>query len=387
MNQQTNPTPQDTPKTDDSILDDLTLSKPAIKKRPMLLLSLIALLILAIIGLIAFGLLKSYTPNSPSPTNSQTHQPPTLLQKAKNKIAPTPPITLQGYVEAETINISTKLPSRVATIYVKQGQTVKKDTPLVKLISPEIEAKKQQANAMLQSALALQSSAERGTREENVETLYANWQSAKAQAELAKQTYERGEYLYQEGVISRQRRDEMQAAHLSSSQIAQGAHQQYLKAKRGRTNEQKSTADAQVKIAKAAVAEAAALDAETLLVAPKDGMVSKIYAKPSELVMPAIPMMSLLDSHQFVSLTISEEQYAHLYQQSVLTGFIPALNQTANFSLEHIEAEGEFATIKNTRQTGGYDVRSFKIHLIPTKKITDLKVGMSVIFELPTQTP
>ena len=65
---------------------------------------------------------------------------------------------------------------------------------------------------MLQSALAFQSSTDRGTRQENVDTLYANWQSAKAQATLAEESYRRGEYLYQEGVISRQRRDEMRAA-------------------------------------------------------------------------------------------------------------------------------------------------------------------------------
>ena len=93
----------------------------------------------------------------------------------------------------------------------------------------KLTPKKQQAAAMLQSALAFQSSTDRGTRQENVDTLYANWQSAKAQATLAEESHRRGEYLYQEGVISRQRRDEMRAAKQSSAQIAQAAQQQYLK--------------------------------------------------------------------------------------------------------------------------------------------------------------
>lgn len=42
------------------------------------------------------------------------------------------------------------------------------------LTSPEIQAKKQQALAALQSAQALQSTAERGSQQENIETLYAN---------------------------------------------------------------------------------------------------------------------------------------------------------------------------------------------------------------------
>lgn len=356
-----------------------TLPKPTLTKKRSPLLWLIALLALVAWSLIVFGLTKSYTtPSTPVPSHTKSTG---LIDTVKNTIRQQPPITLQGRVEAPTVNVSTKLPSRVLRIHVKEGQAVKKGDTLIELVSPEIQAKKEQAAAMLQSALAAQSAANRGAREENVETLYAHWQSAQAQANLAKETYQRGEYLYQEGVISRQRRDEMQAAHLSSAQLASAAHQQYLKAKRGRTNEHKSAADAQVKIAKAAVAEANALESETTLYAPIDGNVAHIYAKGSELVMPAVPVLSLLDNQRVVSLTVSEDQYANIYQKSTLTGFIPALKQQADFHISHIDSEGEFATIKNTRQTGGYDVHSFKITLTPSAPIKDLKVGMSVVFE------
>ena len=86
-------------------------------------------------------------------------------------------IELQGRVEAETVQVATKVPSRIEKIYVQEGDNVKKGQALVKLLSPEIEAKKQQALATLQSALALQSTAERGSQEENIASLYANWQS------------------------------------------------------------------------------------------------------------------------------------------------------------------------------------------------------------------
>ncbi len=41
----------------------------------------------------------------------------------------------------------------------------------------------------------------------------------KAQANLAKTTYQRGENLYRQGVISRQRRDEMLAAQTSAQEL------------------------------------------------------------------------------------------------------------------------------------------------------------------------
>ncbi len=318
---------------------------------------IISVVIIALLGLIIFGLWKSYQPK---------------------------PIELQGRVEAETIHVSTKVPSRIEEIYVQEGQKISKGQPLVRLVSPEIEAKKQQALATLQSALAFQSTVDRGSQQENIDTLYANWQSTKAQANLAKTTYQRGENLYRQGVISRQRRDEMLAAQTSAQELSEASYQQYARAKRGSTSQQKSTADAQVEIAKAAVAEAKALEEETRLLSPISGTVSKTYGKPSELVAMGVPVVSILeDDDLWVSLNVGENQYASVYKNKILEGFIPALNQNVNFKIKNIDAEGEFATIKTTRQTGGYDIRSFKLHLVPEENpVKDLKVGMSVLFKI-----
>ncbi|WP_205666511.1 HlyD family secretion protein [Acinetobacter sp. ANC 4973] len=314
------------------------------------------MLLILLLGLIAFGLWKSYQPKE---------------------------IELQGRVEADTIHVSTKVPSRIEEIYVHDGQKVSKDQELIRLFSPEVDAKKQQALGVLQSALALQSTAERGSQQENIDTLYANWQSLKAQQALAQTTYQRGANLFKEGVISRQRRDEMQAAALSASQLTEAAYQQYARAKRGSTPQQISSADAQVQIAQAAVAEANALAAETKLRSPIDGTVSKTYGKVSELVAMGVPLVSIIqDDDLWVSVNVREDLYAQIYKTKSIDGFIPALNQTATFKIKNIEAEGEFATIKTTRQTGGYDIRSFKIHLAPVQPITDLKVGMSVLFKI-----
>lgn len=313
------------------------------------------LLLILLLSLIGFGLWKSYQPQQ---------------------------IELQGRVEAETIYVSTKVPSRIEELYVHEGQVVKQNQPLVRLWSPEVSAKKQQALASLQSALAFQSTATRGSQQENIDSLYANWQALKAQEALANTTLQRSTNLFQEGVISRQRRDEIQAAATSASQMTEAAYQQYARAKRGSTPEQKSTADAQVEIAKAAVAEANALEAETQLNAPVDGVVSKTYGKVSELIAMGVPVVSIIQNDVWVSLTVREDQYASIYQLKQLQGYIPALDQYMLFNIKNIDAEGEFATIKTTRQTGGYDIRSFKVHLVPATPNPNLKVGMSVLFKL-----
>lgn len=325
------------------------------RKKSIIKIILLMLLIL-LLCLIGYGLWKGYQPKE---------------------------LEIQGRVEADTIHISTKVPSRIDEIYVEEGQAVKKGQALVRLHSPEVQSKKQQAYAGLQTALALQSTADRGSEQENIDALYANWQSVKAQEQFAAATLRRGSNLYKEGVISRQSRDEMQAAATSSSQMAEAAYQQYARAKRGSTSEQKSSADAQVDMARASVAEVNALEEETQLLAPISGTISKTYGKVSELVSAGVPVVSLIDDQNlWVSLNIREDQYAGVYQAKTLEGYVPALNKNISFSIKNIDAEGEFATIKNTRQTGGYDIRSFKLHLVPVGHVAELKSGMSVLFKV-----
>lgn len=324
------------------------------KKSKAKIIGLIVLILL--LGLIAFGLWKAYLPQ---------------------------PIELQGRVEAETVHISTKVPSRIEEFYVTEGQSIKKGQALVRFVSPELEAKKEQAQAALQSATAFHSTIYRGAQQENIDTLYANWQAMKTQAELAATTYKRGENLYQQGVISRQRRDEMLAAKNSAREAAEAAYQQYARAKRGSTEQQKSTADAQVAMAQAAVKEANALTEETKLYSPTDGTISKTYGKPTELVATGVPVVSIIEDHDlWISLNVREDMYSSVYKTKTLEGYIPALDRKTTFKVKSIDAEGDFATIKTTRQTGGYDIRSFKFHLAPEQSIPDLKVGMSVLFKI-----
>lgn len=350
-------TAEDTPKKVNTNTDAETKNSSVQSRNKSALIKLvIGIVLVLLLALIAFGLWKSYQPKQ---------------------------VELQGRVEAETIHISTKVPSRIEEIYVHDGEKVQAGQALVRLTSPEVDAKKQQALAALQSAQALQSTAERGSQQENIDSLYANWQSLKAQQQLAQTTYQRGQNLYKEGVISRQRRDEMQAAAVSAAQMTEASYQQYARAKRGSTPQQQSSADAQVKIAQAALAEANALEAETKLFAPSNGTISKTYGKVSELVAMGVPVVSLIqDDSLWISLNVREDQYAQVYQLKTMQGFIPALNKSAEFKIDHIEAEGEFATIKTTRQTGGYDIRSFKVQLKPAQPIADLKVGMSVLFKI-----
>lgn len=298
------------------------------------------------------------------------------------KPTPTP---LQGMVDTDTIDITTKVPSRIERLMVGEGDAVKAGQVLAVLSSPEVEAKTQQAQGTLNGAQALLSLAQNGARGEDIRSLEAVWRSAQSAADLADVTARRADALFAQGVIAAQRRDEADAARASAAQSAEAAHQQYLKARRGVRPEDKRLAQSQVQVAQAGVGEARALQAETQLIAPSDGEISKRFSTPGELVLPGIPVFTMIDTTAlWVSVNVREDQYHGLRMGQVIRGDVPALDRkAAAFRISYISPQGDFATWRATRQSRGYDVRSFEVRARPVGGVEGLRPGMSVLFGWP----
>ncbi|PID69659.1 MAG: hemolysin secretion protein D, partial [Flavobacteriales bacterium] len=118
---------------------------------------------------------------------------------------------LQGQVEAKQINVAPKVAGRVKTIYVEEGEDVKKGQLLLELESTEIDAKMAQAQAAKSAAQAQANKAQAGARIEQIQGAYNLWQQAKAAAELAEKTYTRVQNLYNDKVVPAQKKDEAYA--------------------------------------------------------------------------------------------------------------------------------------------------------------------------------
>lgn len=60
---------------------------------------------------------------------------------------------------------------------------------------------------------------------------------------------------------------------------------------------------------------------------------------------------------------------------------IPALgNKSIKANVGYIAPMGDFATLKATRATGDFDLKTFEVRLYPTTKIEGLRPGMSVLW-------
>jgi len=295
------------------------------------------------------------------------------------------PDQLQGMVDADEVNVATKALARVERLIAEEGQAVKPGMLLATLSSPEIAAGQQQARGVLAGAKAVEAMADKGARAEDIASLRSVWLAAQSAATLAATTARRADNLYAEGVIATQRRDEAHAARDASAQQAAAARQQYLKALSGVREEEKQVARAQVSVAAAGVSTANALEAETRLIAPVGGEIARRLAEPGEIVGPAVPVYQIVDiDHPWVSLNVREDRYKGFGEGRVIRGAIPALGRhDVPFRVYFISPQGDFATWRATRQSSGFDIRSFEVRLRPVSPVPGLRPGMSVLFAWP----
>lgn len=89
------------------------------------------------------------------------------------------PLVLQGQAEATEIRISGKLPGRIDTFLVQEGDWVRQGDTLVVINSPEIHAKYQQVNALEQVAVQQNKKIDAGTRRQIVATALQLWNKTK----------------------------------------------------------------------------------------------------------------------------------------------------------------------------------------------------------------
>ena len=165
--------------------------------------------------------------------------------------------TVQGQIEGTSVRVSGKLPGRLVEVYVEEGQMVHAGDTLAHIHSSLADAKLLQAQSMATAASAQSQKAEGGTRVEIINTAYNLWQQALAAQQISKKTYDRMQNLFNEGVISEQKRDEAFALYNASKAQADAAHSQYEMAKRGAQNEDKVAARAMKDVAKGGVEDGA----------------------------------------------------------------------------------------------------------------------------------
>lgn len=290
---------------------------------------------------------------------------------------------IEGQVEGTTVRISGKLPGRVVEFFVEEGDSVHAGDTLVHIHSSVADAQLTQAEAMQEVAKAQNRKVDAGTRSQIIQAAYDMLQQAKAAVSITEKTYRRMENLYNEGVMSEQKRDEAKAAYDAAVAAKNAAESQYSLAKAGAQKEDKESTAALVSAAGGSVAQVQAVLDDSYLTAPFDGTIDQIYPEEGELVALGAPIMSLLrNDKRWITFNVREELLNDMTMGQKIKVMIPALDRKEiEAEIYYIRDMGSYATWHSTKATGSWDSRTFEIKARPTEVVKGLRPGMSIVYE------
>jgi len=292
------------------------------------------------------------------------------------------PDIIQGQVEVTEYRVSSKVPGRILELRVSEGDYVKAGDTLAILDAPEVRAKMEQARSAESAAAALELKAQNGARKEQIQGAYSVLQQAKAGYEIAEKSYQRIQRLYDEGVMSAQKRDEVYANYKAMEAQMKAAQSQYDMAVNGARMEDKLAAAAQVGRAKGAVQEVNSYIHETVQIAQKEGEVANIYPKVGELVGTGSPIMSIaVMDDMWGTFNVREDQLNGMKVGSEFSAFVPAFNKEIKMKVYYLKDQGSYAVWKATKANGQYDLKTFEVKARPVEKLDGLRPGMSLIIK------
>ena len=290
------------------------------------------------------------------------------------------PEEIQGQVDCREYNVSSKIPGRIARLYVDEGDYIHVGDTLAVLEAPEIDAQQRAAQAAEGAAQAISEMTDNGSRKEQIRAAAELLRQAQAARTIAYKSYQRVKSLYEAGVASAQKCDEARAAFDAATAQVGAARSQYEMAVNGSRQEEKRAAADQARAAKSGVDVVKSLRKETVQIAAVEGEVDKIYAHTGELVGNGSPIMTvnLLDD-VWGKFNIREDRLEGIRPGSVITAYSPAFKKEYRLKVYYMKGEDEYATWKSTKADKDYDLKTFEIRARPLERNKDLRPGMLLI--------
>ena len=290
------------------------------------------------------------------------------------------PEVIQGQVEVSEYRVSSKVTGRILEIRVKEGDYVKVGDTLAILDAPEVRAKMEQARSAESAAAAQDEMARNGARQEQVRGAYQLMQQAKAGLEIAEKSYQRVQRLFDEGVMTAQKRDEAYAQYKVMEAQFKAAESQYEMVRNGARREEKMAAAAMVGRAQGAVQEVSSYISETVQTAQVEGEVMDIYPKQGELIGAGSPIMTIaVMQDMWGTFNVREDQLNGLEVGTTFTTFVPAFNKTIQMKVYYMKDQGSYAVWKATKASGQYDLKTFEVKARPVEAMEGLRPGMSLV--------
>ena len=291
---------------------------------------------------------------------------------------------ISGTAETRHIDVASKIPGRIDSVFISEGDYVVKGQPLARLESKEIGAKVEQARGAMDAAHAKMTMSKNGARPQEQEGAMKLYLQTKAQYDLMEKTFTRVSKLLIDSVISSQEKDQVEAQYISARELMNAAKIKYELTLEGSRVEEKDAARSLFYQAQNVFNEVRIYAQEKDITSPVSGEVEKIVADPGEIISSGYPVITITDTSEiWIIIQVKENNLSHFKKGTEFKGNVPALdNALYLFYVNYISVMADFATWRPTNQKGEFDIRTFEVHLKPRVPIRGLRAGMSVNFLL-----
>lgn len=199
---------------------------------------------------------------------------------------------LSGKARFETIHVSSKVPGRIGSIAVREGERVRKGDVLAVIEVPEIAARMEAAEGALKSASAKYRMALEGADEYERKQVRAQYEAARAQYDFAKNSYRRIASMNDGRLIAQQEYDRVKSSYLAARASLEAAGALLADIESGVRAEKIEMAEGDLLRAKGALQEAKSAYRERIVLAPADMRIESVTMKPGELAASGSPLFT-----------------------------------------------------------------------------------------------
>ncbi|MDI3480654.1 MAG: HlyD family secretion protein [Tepidanaerobacteraceae bacterium] len=308
-------------------------------------------------------------------------------------------IVSQGVIEAQEVSINSKIPGKIAKLYVAEGDEVKAGDILVEISSDEIKAKEDQAKAMvneaqaaydaakgqLEAAQAMLEKAKNGARKQEIA-------QAQASYDLWLKTYERVKKLYEKGAVSAQKCDEvktqLEVAAQNLSMAKEGARSEDISAAQAAVvsaQAMEQAAKAKLQEAKGGLEEVRAYLKDTKITSPISGTVTELDADEGELVSTGMSIATVTDlNDMWVEVQVKETDISKIFLGQRVKVKIPAYpDEIFSGKVVRINQKPDFAVKRATNDNGSFDIQAFGVKIKLDNKNKVMRPGMTAFVQFP----
>jgi HlyD family secretion protein len=335
---------------------------------------IIAVIVVAVIGIVAFTVTQSQRNAVAVQTGPVAPQDLATVVSASGEIKP------KTYV-----NVGATAFGKIIKLHVKEGEHVKRGQLLAQLenVQPaaDVAAQKAGVNANQTDAVAAEAA---------MRTNVADWNRSKADAARAKLDYDRAEGLYKAQLIAKSEYDSKKAAfEVADAQVAQA------QARIGQSRAQMDSAQGHIAQARATLASASDRLDKTTYLAPFDGVITNLPVREGETVVVGIQNSpgSLLMTLADLSVITAEVKVDETDIVNVKLG------QSADVTIDaipgkifkgHVSEIGNNAVLRSsglaTTQTtsGSQEAKDFKVVVTLDNPPDNLRPGLSTTAKITT---